>query len=84
MPASLLDRMLEPLVEDLDVARSKKLVNLRADSEIQQRFDQFGEKSNEGRLTNGERAEYDRLLVALHLVTILQLKARKLLLQSET
>ena len=64
------------------LALSLTLGSPSADPELQKRFDQLGEKSNDGTLTNGERAEYDRLLAALHLVTILQLKARKFLKES--
>ncbi len=79
MAATLLDRMLDPLTEDLTVPRAKKLAALRADPELQARVDYLADKANEGTLTDAERTEYDRYRAAWHVLTILQLKARKFL-----
>lgn len=83
MTPTLLDRMLEPLAEDLDVRRARKLVALRADPELQAKVDLLADKANEGTLTESERAEYDQFRAAWHVLTRLQLKARRILKDAE-
>jgi hypothetical protein len=78
-----LDRLVEPLVRTFtpDVARS--LIQLCADPELQARMDELAEKSNEGRLTAGEREEYETSIRFANYLAIIQAKARRLLKASE-
>jgi len=49
---------------------------LRAAPDVQQKLDDFGEKSTEGTLTVEERAEYEACVRAISFISILQMKAR--------
>lgn len=80
--STLLDQMLEPLIEGLDAARARKLAVLRADPKLQARVDQLADKANAGTLSDSERAEYDKYLAAWHLMSLMQLRARRFLKQS--
>lgn len=83
MKTNLLDRMLEPLVEDLTVSRARKLVALRADPSLQARVDLLADKANEGTLSEAERAEYEHCRAVWHLLSRLQLRARKFLMDAD-
>jgi hypothetical protein len=74
-----LDRILEPVSRCLTPEVAKHLVDLRADPQTQARIDELADKSNEGELTDAERAEYETYVRAIDFITILQLKARSLL-----
>jgi uncharacterized protein YnzC (UPF0291/DUF896 family) len=52
---------------------------LRADAEMQGRIEELADKSNEERLTQDERDEYEALIRVGNFVAILQAKARRLL-----
>jgi hypothetical protein len=77
--ASILERMIEPFAECLTRDAAQKIVDLRADDATQAEFDDLAEKANRGVLTLDERAEYERLLAALHVVSVLQVRARRIL-----
>jgi hypothetical protein len=77
---SILDRLLEPVGRVMTPDLARELVELRATPEVQGRIDELAEKCNEGRLSAEERAEYENYVQAIHLIGILQGKARKILL----
>ena len=52
------------------------LESLRADNELQQRFDELASKNTEGAITDDELAEYDDLLRTSELLAVLQMRAR--------
>ncbi|MEO8270455.1 MAG: hypothetical protein ABI557_12100 [Aureliella sp.] len=79
MTASLLDQVIEPFAQCLTVEAARKIVDLKADVELQQRIDILAGKANRGELVEAERHEYDRYLSAFHFVTMMQAKARRLL-----
>jgi len=76
---TVLDRVLDPFTECLTREVAERVVNLRADAEVQARVDDLADKANEGLLSDEERAEYDKYREAFHFITILQAKARALL-----
>ncbi len=76
---SILDRLLEPLGNRMPLDYAKELVEFRASPEVQARIDELADKCNEGELTDAERDEYDDYLQAIHLIGILQRKARRVL-----
>ncbi|MCC7424050.1 MAG: hypothetical protein IT428_27615 [Planctomycetaceae bacterium] len=80
--STLLDQMLEPLMDDLDAPRARKLAALRADPKLQAQVDQLADKANEGTLSESERAEYDKYLAAWHLMSLMQRRARRFLKES--
>ncbi len=74
-----LDRLLSPVMECLTPEVARRLVDLRADPAFQDRLDLLADKCTEGDLTPPEREEYDTYVHAIHIISILQAKARKLL-----
>jgi len=77
--ASLLERIFDPLGDVITPESAERIVGWRADEKTQQRLDELGEKSNEGRLTDDEREEYDTYIRAIDFIGILQAKARTIL-----
>jgi len=77
--ASILDRFLEPVTEAFTPELARLLVDLRADSELQELVDEYAAKVNDGTITEAEDAKYKAILDAADLVAILQSKARRFL-----
>jgi hypothetical protein len=75
---AVLDRLLDPVVRSLTPGSARRLVGLRADPAAQARVAELAEKCNEGRLSDGERAEYEAAVAAANFIAVLQAKARKL------
>jgi hypothetical protein len=77
--ATYLDRMLEPVGGCLTPEVARRLVQLRADPQLQARIDELAGRCTEGDLTEEEKSEYETYVRAGNLIAILQAKARKLL-----
>jgi hypothetical protein len=75
--STLLDDLLDALVDTMTPESARRVVALRASSAVQARFDLLAAKCNEGQLSPEEADQYDALLHALDFITVLQLKARK-------
>jgi hypothetical protein len=73
------DRGTDPIISFFNVEQARALVAYRGDTALQARIEELAEKSNEGNLTEQERAEYDGYVQANKFVATLQAKARKLL-----
>lgn len=80
---ALIERLLAPVSESLNVEAAHKLIRLKADRATQARVDELAEKANEGELTASERSEYERLVTAGNLIAILQAQARLILAKGE-
>jgi hypothetical protein len=76
---TMLDRLLEPVTRCLTPEAARQLVALQADPQFQQRLDTLADKCTEGQLSPDEREEYETYVRAIHLIALLQAKARKLL-----
>jgi hypothetical protein len=76
---AMLDRLLDPVTRCLTPAVARRLVALRADSQFQERLDTLADKCTAGQLSPGEREEYETYVQAIHIIGLLQAKARKLL-----
>ena len=76
---NLLDRILSPVSNCLTPEAARKLIELRADPDVQRRIDELADRCNEGLLTPEERDEYDAYISAINLISILQAKARAVL-----
>lgn len=76
---SVLDRVLDPVMECFTPEVARRLADLRADAQLQARVDELAGKANEGQLSAEEQAEYDKYREGYHLVTVLQAKARRFL-----
>ena len=79
--ASYLDRILDPLTECFTPQVARRLTELTADSQTQERLDELAGKANEGQLSADEDAEYKQAIDAIDMVAILQAKARAYLRQ---
>lgn len=77
--SAVLERLLEPVSQSLNVEAARKLIRLKADAKTQARIDELARKCNEGELSALERSEYERYVTAGTLIAILQAKARLLL-----
>jgi hypothetical protein len=73
-----LDRLLTPVTDCLTPEAARRLVNLQPDPDLQDRLDWLADRCTEGELTPQEREEYETYVRALHLIALLQAKARKL------
>ena len=71
--------MLEPVSRCLTKESAERLATLRVDPVLQERIDELADKCTEGELSTDERAEYETYVRAGNVISILQLKARKLL-----
>jgi hypothetical protein len=76
---SYLDRFLDPVTEAFTPELARKIVELRADAELQSHVAVLRRKANEGTLTPDEEAEYKDFVEALDVVSIIQGKARQFL-----
>lgn len=74
--ADIISSVLDPFAECLTPESARRIAALRAAPATQARLTDLAEKANEGRLTETERADYDRFRSVFHFVTILQSQAR--------
>jgi len=80
---NVLDRLLEPVGRSITPDLARELIDLRATPEVQARIDDLAERCNEGTLTPEERAEYESYIQAIHLIGVLQRKAKRVLANGE-
>jgi hypothetical protein len=59
--------------------KAEEVVEFRADAELQARIEELARKSNEGELSDVERAEYSGYARANKFIAILQRQARELI-----
>jgi hypothetical protein len=78
-----LEKLLRPLPLQFTADLARALVNLRADSEIQSRYDQLSEKRTEGSLTDAETEELEAIVRANTLLGMLQAEARQVLIHTK-
>ena len=85
MPANTdfaaLQRLLRPLRRDLTIQLADSLVRLKADPQVQARYDRLADKNTMGTLTPKERAELESLVRANSLLAVLKAEARAFLKQ---
>ena len=81
--SAVLDDMLEPVSRCFGLETARALASFHVEAKIQSRVDELAEKSNEGRLTLDEQAEYEAYIQASTLIGILQAKARRILAQAK-
>jgi hypothetical protein len=76
METAYLDRILDPVVDCFTPQIARRLADLRADPQTQDRLDTLAVKANQGQLTPEEDAEYKQAIDAIDLLAVLQAKAR--------
>jgi hypothetical protein len=73
------DRGTDPILDFFSVDQARALVAYRGDDSLRARIEELACKSNEGALTDSERAEYAGYIRANKFIAVLQAKAKKLL-----
>jgi len=76
---SYLDRFLDPVAEAFTPELAHRLVELRADEEMQAEIELLRRKANEGTLTPDEEVAYKDFVEAVDVISIIQSKARRFL-----
>ncbi len=74
-----LERLLRPLRRELSAELAGALVRLKADAEVQARYDQLAGKNTDGTLTADERLELESLVRANSVLSLLKAEARAFL-----
>lgn len=77
--ATFPDSILDPLIRCLDPESAHRIVNFRVDQPVQEHIDALAERANDETLSDTERSEYEALIDAADLISILKLKARQVL-----
>jgi hypothetical protein len=80
--ANVLDRFLDPFGAFLTPEVARRLVDFCVDEQTQARIDELAGKCTEGQLTSAEREEYYTYVSVIDFITVLQAKARTVLVQS--
>ncbi len=73
---SVLDRVLDPVRDCLTPEVARRILALRADPVTQAKLDEYAEKNAEGTITPAELDEYDAIVLAGNMISVLQAKAR--------
>jgi hypothetical protein len=73
------DRGTDPILDFFSVDQARALVAYRGDDLLRARIEELACRSNEGELTDSERAEYEGYIRANNFIAILQAKAKKLI-----
>lgn len=76
---NFLVRLLAPIGECMTPEVARKIADLRADPDIQERVDELADKRTEGELTSEERAEYESYVHVICVIGVLQAQARSVL-----
>jgi hypothetical protein len=76
-----LARLLRPLRRELSAELADALLRLKADTEVQDRYDELAGKNTEGVLSAEEQAELESLVRANSLLSLLKAEARAFLQQ---
>jgi hypothetical protein len=77
--AAVLDKLFDPVSQCLTPDVARRLTNIRASAEVQERLDELAEKSSNGTLSAEERSEYETYVRGINFIGVLQAKARALL-----
>jgi hypothetical protein len=73
--------MLDPVTASMSRELAETLVALKVDDELQSRIEVLRSKANQGTLSSEEDAEYKDFVEALDVISILQSKARQVLVR---
>lgn len=71
-----LQRLLRPLRRELTAELADALLRLKADAQLQTRYDKLADKNSEGTLTPRQRAELESLVRANSFLSLLKAEAR--------
>jgi len=79
--ASTIDQLMKPVGACLSPEVAQRIIELRADAKLQSRVDELADKANLGSLNEAEHAEYEKYVSFASFVTLLQIKAKNVLVQ---
>ncbi len=79
MVTTILDKMLQPAIDEMPLEFARKLLGLHADAELQSRIEELRSKSNLGSITCDEELEYKEFVEAVDIISLLQAKARRII-----
>ena len=79
LSSSVLDRLLGSVGNKMPLEFGRELAELRFEPEDQERIDELSDKCTEGLLSDTERDEYERYVHAIHVIGIVQRKAKRVL-----
>ena len=82
--SDLIDELVDPLGQCLTPEVARRIVELRASDNLEQRIQRLGQKCNDGELTAQEKADYETIVRFIKFVSTLQSKARALLQNSSS
>ena len=74
---ALLDQMLEPFTQCFDAESAQRVVDFGIAPSVRKSVEFLAQRTNEGTLTESERADCEALIDAADFISILQLKARR-------
>ncbi len=75
--STTLDSLLEPFSRCLDAESAQRVSEFHIDHVVEARIQTLAERANDGLLNQDERAEYESLVNATDLISILKLKASR-------
>jgi hypothetical protein len=75
----IFDRILDPVTDAFTPEVARRIVDLKADAEMQSRLGELAAKSNNGSLTDEEAAEYKSYVDVIDLISVLQAKSQRIL-----
>ena len=73
---SSLQRFLEQFTDTFTPELAEHFATLPPSPELQARLDELGSKSNEGKLTDAERTEYETYVEAMDVIALLRVKSQ--------
>lgn len=76
---SALDELMQSVADCFTPEVATRIVNLRADPKTQAHLDDLADRNTAGKLSEAEQREYETLVKAIDIITILQAKARSYL-----
>jgi hypothetical protein len=74
-----LDDLLESLSQCLDAESARRVVAMQVAGHVRERIDQLAHEANEGTLNDSDGSEYEALINAADIISILKLKAQNLI-----
>jgi len=76
MSTAALNGLLDPFASSLDHSALRQILDFRISSEVQVRVDELAKRANLGELRPEEDAEYEALIDAADLISILKVNSR--------
>jgi hypothetical protein len=79
---SMIEHLLPPADQSMPPEAARWIMSLRADAELQARYEELADKNTEGAITPDELRELEQFVVASELIGLMQLRARRVLANS--